>query len=234
MGDNKEGNARRIINEILAQIREGRLISGQVLPSQNELCKIFKTGRGSVREALQALELVGVVEIRPGKGVFVSKFTFNLILNPARLIYKPDIHILPDLLEFRELFETIVVRASIKNATDEDFYRIQENLELTKLYCDRKDIEQFTKMDYTFHRRLTESTHNKVIETNFEIIYPLLKYSIEETTKIPGVMAGTYREHEKIFNYIKSKDIKNAVSSMIKHMRFVKKYVDRMVKQENR
>ena len=109
MENNKEGNPKKIINAIMEDIKNGKFVSGEALPSQKELCKIFNAGRGSIREALQALELVGVVEIKPGKGVFVSKFTFDLIFNPVRLIYKPDISILPDILVFRELFETIEI-----------------------------------------------------------------------------------------------------------------------------
>jgi len=227
--NNKEGNPRKIINMILEDIKNGKFVSGELLPSQKELCKIFNTGRGSIREALQALELTGVVEIKPGKGVFVSKFTFDLIFNPARLIYKPDISILPDILEFRELFEIIVVSIAVKISTTEDFNKIQEILDLTKFYCEKEDKENFSKMDYEFHKRLAESTHNKVIKSFFSIIFPLLKYSISETTKIPGVMIETYEDHKKIFNYIKKRDAESAKYSMREHMKFVKKYVNKLV-----
>ena len=213
----------------MEDIKNGKFVSGEALPSQKELCKIFNAGRGSIREALQALELVGVVEIKPGKGVFVSKFTFDLIFNPVRLIYKPDISILPDILVFRELFETIIVSMAVKVSSAKDFKKIQDILDLTKFYCEKEDIENFSKMDYKFHKELAESTHSKVIKSFFSIIYPLLKYSINETTKIPGVMVKTYKDHVKIFNFIKNRDAENAKSSIKKHMKFVKKYIDELV-----
>ncbi|MHB8279657.1 MAG: FadR/GntR family transcriptional regulator [Candidatus Humimicrobiaceae bacterium] len=115
---NKNKAAVIIINSILGDIRQGKLNSGQAIPSQNELCLKYNTSRGSVREALQALELVDVLEIKPGIGTFVKTLSINSFFNPARLRYRPDDNLIPDLLDFRELFETIVVGEAIKKATD--------------------------------------------------------------------------------------------------------------------
>lgn len=224
---NKSKAPRIIIDSILEDIRQGKLNSGQALPSQNELCLKYNTSRGSVREALQALELVDVLEIKPGIGTFVKTLSINSFFNPARLKYRPDDNLIPDLLDFRELFETIVVGGAIKKATEDDMKALEENLELTKFYIDKGNIQQFVKLDYEFHQKLSESTHNKVIENYFEIIFPLLKYCIEEilieTTKIPKVMIDTYDYHKKIFNSIKNKNNQEAIKNVKEHLEFVKK-----------
>jgi GntR family transcriptional repressor for pyruvate dehydrogenase complex len=216
-----------IINSILEDIKQGHLISGQAIPSQNELCLKYNTSRGSVREALIALELVGILEIKPGIGAFVKSLSINSFFNPAGLKYRPDDSLIPDLLDFRELFETIVVGEAIRKATEDDLKALEENLELTKFYIDRGNIQQFVKFDYEFHEKLSESTHNKIIYKYFEIIFPLLKYSITEilikTTKIPNVMIDSYNYHKKILDSIKNKNNNEAVSSVKKHLEFVKK-----------
>lgn len=62
-----------IVMELLKQVREGSLKPGEQLPSQRELAEILRVGRSSVREALQALSAMNVVEIRPGQGTFVKE-----------------------------------------------------------------------------------------------------------------------------------------------------------------
>lgn len=216
-----------IINNILEDIRQGNLTSGQAIPSQNELCLKYNTSRGSVREALIALELVDILEIKPGIGAFVKTFSINSFFNPVRLKYRPDDNLIPDLLDFRELFETIVAGEAIKKATEDDMKALKENLELTKFYIDKGNIQQYAKLDYEFHEKLSESTHNKIIMSYFEIIFPLLKYSITEilieTTKIPDVMIDSYNYHKKIFNSIKNKNNQEALKNVKEHLEFVKK-----------
>jgi len=218
---------RIIIDHILDDIRKGILVSGQMLPSQNELCEIYHCGRSSVREALQALELVDVIEIKPGIGAFVKNLSINSFFNPARLNYKPDDNIIPDLLEFREIFETMVVEASIDNANEKDLKDLEENLDLIDFYIKKENKNEFVRLDYQFHKKLSEATHNKVIKNYFEIIFPLLKYCMTEilieTTVIPGVMQDTYKDHRNIFEAIKAKNKRRAVQYVRDHLKFVKK-----------
>jgi GntR family transcriptional repressor for pyruvate dehydrogenase complex len=226
-----------IINNILEDIRQGHLISGQAIPSQNELCLKYNTSRGSVREALIALELVGILEIKPGIGAFVKALSINSFFNPAGLKYRPDDSLIPDLLDFRELFETIVVGEAIRKATEDDLKALEENLELTKFYVDKENILQYVKLDYEFHEKLSESTHNKIIYKYFEIIFPLLKYSITEilikTTRLPNVMIDSYNYHKKIFDSIKNRNNTEAVNNVKEHLEFVKKNFEIISRDEN-
>lgn len=224
---NKNKTPNIIINSILEDIRNGNLVSGQALPSQKELCLIYNTSRGCIREALLALELVNILEIKPGIGAFVKTLSINSFFNPAGLKYRPDDNLIPDLLDFRECFEAIVVEEAIKKANEDDMKALEENLELTKFYIDKGNITQYVELDYEFHKKLSESTHNKIIEKFFEIIFPLLKYSITEilisTTKLPNVMIDTYNYHKKIFESIKNKNSQEAVYNIKEHIEFVKK-----------
>jgi DNA-binding FadR family transcriptional regulator len=173
------------------------------------------------------LELVDILEIKPGIGTFVKNFSLNSFFNPAKLKYRPDDELIPDLMDFRELFEAIVVEEAVNKATQDDLKELEENLELTEFYINKENKQQFVKLDYEFHQKLTESTHNKVIKNYFETIFPLLKYCISEilieTTKIPRVMIDSLNQHKKIFESIKSRNSQNAIISIKEHLEFAKK-----------
>ena len=63
--------AETIVNQVKERILEGQLIPGQKLPSERELAEQLSVGRSSVREATSAMVALGIVEIRPGEGVFI-------------------------------------------------------------------------------------------------------------------------------------------------------------------
>lgn len=221
----KDKLSTTIYTNIIEDIRQGKLSSGQMIPSQNELCRKYNASRGCVREALSALEIVGILEVRPGIGAFVKKLTINSFFNPAKLKFKPDKDLVWDILSFRELFETIVVEEAVKKATNDDIKHLEENLGLTKFYIERDDIQKFVQQDYEFHEKLSESSHNEIIYSIFEIIFPLLKYTITEilvkTAEYPDVMQQTYTHHKKILDSIKKKNTKEAVKGVEKHLKFV-------------
>ena len=90
----KAGSAktyRVIIDYIRQGIEAGRLTRGQKLPSEKELCAQFNTSRSSVREALSALEYVGLVEVRGGSGYYVSG---SLVVSPEEILYRSSMKVL--------------------------------------------------------------------------------------------------------------------------------------------
>jgi GntR family transcriptional repressor for pyruvate dehydrogenase complex len=74
-----------IIREISKMISDGVVKTGECLPSHKELASRFGVGVSTIREAVQALVAMGVVESRPGKGTWVREDTMNGLLNPAAI-----------------------------------------------------------------------------------------------------------------------------------------------------
>src|SRR5437870_9542061 len=75
-----------IVRQIKAMIAEGRLKSGDQLPPERDLAEKFLVSRTSVREALRALESVGLIEIRPGEGTFVREVSVDALVEPLALV----------------------------------------------------------------------------------------------------------------------------------------------------
>src|ERR1051326_3600983 len=75
-----------IVRQIKTMISEGRLKSGDQLPPERDLAEKFVVSRTSVREALRALESVGLIEIRPGEGAFVKEVSVEALVEPLALV----------------------------------------------------------------------------------------------------------------------------------------------------
>src|ERR687891_891705 len=102
----------RIYEEIVRQIRqmisEGRLKSGDQLPPERDLAEKFVVSRTSVREALRALESVGLIEIRPGEGTFVREVSVDALVEPLALVLLSQRAMIEELFEARRLLEPAI------------------------------------------------------------------------------------------------------------------------------
>src|SRR4051794_2917676 len=91
--------------ELLSAIREGRLRPGERLPPERELMERFSVGRNTIREAIQSLAAMGVLDVRPGRGTMVLSTPKESALDAATLAALLDDQTVLDLYEFRLLLE---------------------------------------------------------------------------------------------------------------------------------
>src|ERR671937_3249214 len=97
-----------IVRQIKAMISEGRLKSGDQLPPERDLAEKFLVSRTSVREALRALESVGLIEIRPGEGTFVREVSVDALVEPLALVLLSQRAMIAELFEARRLLEPAI------------------------------------------------------------------------------------------------------------------------------
>ena len=78
----------RIVSQIEQRIESGELKVGDQLPPERELAEQFAVSRTAVREAIKALRQKGLVEIRPGRGTFITNGTSDTIRNSLGMLMK--------------------------------------------------------------------------------------------------------------------------------------------------
>jgi len=211
-----------LIDEILEQIKNGKLKPGDSLPSQRQFVEQFNVGRSSVREALQALTLAKIIEVRPGKGAIVSNLSFDSLINPAGALFDVQKKELLDLLESRIILELGAVEIAAKRCTEEDIKSLDEKIELMNKNLKEKRFEEFVSADYDFHRILFDCTYNNILKNIFNSVFRLLINSISLTIKVPFAGNKAVSGHKKILDSLKSHNIENAINAMKEHLQDAK------------
>jgi len=156
-----------IIDQILAEIRERRLQPGDKLPSERELIAVLGVSRSSVREALQGLIAMNVLESRPGQGTFVKPRTPTYTWPgagatddggqvSAALWKKMRL----DLVQARLVIDEAVALAAIQNADAEDLATIGRHLAAYTDAMQPPDRERLLEAHNAFHMAIAESTRN--------------------------------------------------------------------------
>jgi GntR family transcriptional regulator, transcriptional repressor for pyruvate dehydrogenase complex len=208
-----------LTDEILEQIKNSTLKPGDALPSQRQLVEQYNVGRSSVREALQALTLAKIIEIKPGKGAVVSDLSFNSLLNPADALFDVKQKDLTDLLESRIILEIGAVELAAFRASDNDIKDLQLKLELMKKYYNEKKYDDFVNEDYEFHHIIFDSSYNIILKNIFNSVFKILVNSISMTIKVEDAGKKAISGHKKILEGIKSHNVVAASIAMQNHLK---------------
>jgi GntR family transcriptional repressor for pyruvate dehydrogenase complex len=167
--------SQKIERKIEEAIREKKLLPGQKLPSEKELCAQFAVSRTALREALRRLSARGLIDIRKGSGIYITELKIEDAINSLHLFY--DLRFNSDLIlkiiEVRRLFEPEIARLAARNRTEDDIKTLRNNqLELEKCNSDNTQLE--VDLINRFHMNLSNSTGNPIVIISMEPVYSLL------------------------------------------------------------
>ncbi len=213
--------AELVATQLLALVQSGSLKPGQQLPPERELATTLEVSRPSLREALRALSLLGVLTIRQGGGVFVSSLDPESLLAPLHFFVSLDVKNVEDLFEARIIIEAEVARIAAIKMSEENLAALKKcvDFEVHEL----ADEDEFIASDVRFHKLLFESVDNVFMQRFATSLHVLGKASRELTGHIPGVLQQSLHDHERIVSAIELRDADAAADAMKIHLENVRK-----------
>ena len=162
----------KIVEQVRDLIKEGKLKPGDKLPPEQVLAEKFGTSRPSVREALSALEILGITESRGGKGNFIKD-------TPRSPLYEQKVMELEEeespfeLLEARKAVEIEIAELAAKKATTKDIDAISESLNEMKGAL--SNIPRMMELDGEFHPSIARAAHNNLLFSMMIYLTDILK-----------------------------------------------------------
>jgi DNA-binding FadR family transcriptional regulator len=162
----REARQNRVFEDVVNQIQEaildGRLKPGDRLPSERDLGEMFKTSRGTLREALRVLEQKGLIEIRLGVsgGAVVRDANTGPMCEGLTLLLRSQMVSLDHLAEFRRAVEGMVTALAAERVKPEDISTLKELLAEAGEYCTRPFRNDFIRVDEKLHMTLAQITGN--------------------------------------------------------------------------
>lgn len=206
-----------VAEEIRARILAGTLRNGDRLPTVEGLARQFQVSRGSVREALQALAALGLVDVRHGRGTFVRAGSaaadgFSGWIREQR-------YALQELCELRVAVETTAAHLASVKASAADLEAIAQALQQMRGGVD--DLPEIVRFDTIFHQRITRASRNRLLEQAMTKTHHLLAEVRCRTLALPGEVDRAVRAHERILDALRGRDPHGAARAMREHLRAV-------------
>lgn len=215
----------RLSNEIVAQLQrlfiDGALNPGDRLPPERELAEKLGVSRNSLREAIRALEVLGIVEVRHGDGTFVKSIDIATFLSPVFSVLLEKKYFLIEVLEFRRILEPPICRLAAERATDEDLAQLREILDRQGQRV--REGQPAIDEDMLFHRGIAMATHNDVMRSTIELISSLL-HEFREVWASSRPARST-EAHRKVLEAIAAADGDGAAVAMEEHIQHVEMLV---------
>ncbi len=214
-----------VAGKIIQAINKGKLKRGDRLPSVSELAKELNVGQSSVREALKELQLTGVVDIRHGKGIFVSEVDIGSVLKDLShllILKKPDILYL---MEARKIVEYGTVRLAAQRASQEDLKELYQLIQ--RMQSELDEPENFIKDDLDFHLKLAEASKNPILPTFLNSIRNLFLQEQEVVVRLPSAAERASKYHMRIYEAVKDRDVEKAVRMVEEHLIDIEKAISK-------
>ena len=212
----KESVSEQVFNQMKDQILNGAWTPGQKLPSETELAKIFNVSRVTIRNALQRLSTMGLIETRFGEGSFVIEAKLG---EQVKNVLIPNVYLQPhsahEVLQFRCAIEVETAGLAAEFATDKDIEKLKE-IHQKQTGC-TNDYVTFADLDLDFHYVIALATGNSLIIATYEILYEILRSAMIKTVSSLGSDIGV-PFHEKLIEAIEAHDSHTAIVTMKAHM----------------
>lgn len=227
--DLKPIKTKRIYEEIIEQIRilvtEGHLHPGDRLPSERDLAEQLNVSRASVREALSALELMGLLEIRSGEGTFIKKINIEAIITPLAWVLSMEKDDIIELLEVRKMIEVQAVALAAMRAEPENLRELEAYL--NTMIEDLKNERLGEDADLNFHYAIAKASQNKILirlmNAISDTMHQTLKASRIKLYEGEGMLERLNMEHSQVFQAVQSRNVELASTLMMKHLAGVEK-----------
>lgn len=214
----------QVVEQIKAMIISGILKKGDKLPTERELAEQLQVSRASIREAIRALEVIGLVESRQGAGNYIKESFEQSLFEPLSMMFMLEKGNPHDIYEIREALELQTAMLAAKRITDEEI-EILENIIRNIKQCE--DEDESVILDKAFHYTIAKASNNVLIISVLDVISQLIDEFIKDSRK--KILSGkTKRErltaqHECIFEAIRQRNPEGAIKAMKGHFDLIEK-----------
>ncbi len=221
-----------IYRKLVSHIIRGVWKPGTRIPAERQLGQQLGVGRASLREALKALEIMGLIETRLGDGTYVcqrSEFLSKPLLWAITSSSETEVY---ELVEARKLIETELAGLAAERATADDLKEIGKHLD--RMERSPQAPSELLQADIEFHLAIGEAAHNSILMNALNLIRNLLQEWIGRTLQEPGVYTRALEHHKAIFFAVAKKNVPAARAAMLAHLEeMARLYIQAQDKQKD-
>jgi GntR family transcriptional regulator, transcriptional repressor for pyruvate dehydrogenase complex len=222
-----------IIDQMISAIFSGNLSAGGKLPPERALAQAFGVGRQALREAIQKLQGMGLLEVRKPQGTFVRDLTADVLRQSLTRIFDGDVGSFLHFLDIRKWMEAMTAAEAAGRATTEDLGRIETTLPRLQTAASEDDREALDEADVAFHMAIVAATHNgplvHLVDTFGDIMWAShgLRLAVLRAHNLRTIC----EEHAAISEAIRGRAPERARDAMLHHIEMIRSRVERMYGQ---
>jgi len=205
-----------IANRMLTQIREQELRPGDKLPPERDLARMLDVSRPVVREALRALALMRVVDIRQGDGTYITSLEPQHLVSHLDFVFSKDPVALVQLLEARRVVEAGNARLAATRIDGPALAALEALVAELEACVD--DPDRFRELDIELHTAVCAAADNFLLLQFMSILAALGRVSRERTGGVRAVRESSLGDHRRLLEALRAHDPDAAERAMLDHL----------------
>jgi GntR family transcriptional regulator, transcriptional repressor for pyruvate dehydrogenase complex len=217
----REAVPQQIVSRLLDLIQQRHLGPGDRLPAERELAASMGVSRSSLREALRALTVLGVTDMRHGTGTYVSSLEPELLVRPLSFVLALSEQASDQLFEARKVVEPAMAALAAGRIDDDTVDRLDACVARARAAIG--DAEAFMETDLELHDAIREAAGNAILGRFMESIRALGLASRRRTGARRAVQEQTVKDHRAIVKALRARDAGKASAAMLRHLEHVER-----------
>ncbi len=213
----RAGITELVVQRIKELLERGELKAGSRLPPERELADMLNISRPSLRTALKALSVMGIINAKPGAGTYIAESLPEVFTEPMRFMTLINNTSDEELFEARRIIEAGLAELAAERAAEEDIKAL--NVEIDGMRSTTDDPENYLKHDVRFHQAIARAANNKLMSGVMDTIAQLLFHIRRQTITHASDLEEAIEWHQKIVEAIKKHDPKRAKEMLSGHLR---------------
>jgi len=220
----------RAAEQILSAVKTGRYREGEKLPSERELSEIMGVGRNSVREALCALSIAGVVRTRVGDGTYVAASARRTVSNGIGALQQSGIDVL-DIWRAKEEIEVLLLKDAIQKATRDEVEM------LSQILADMREAalggipERYSLSNIAFHLHIAGIAGQSALRRAENLLLRVTQqiYRLSDVMGSEFLAEHLYRAyitHKEILRVLQARKDSEVELVMREHFKEVRRYLE--------
>lgn len=220
-----------VVEQIKRFLLSDRIVIGEKLPTEKELCETLKVGRSTVREAIRALQVMGYVKIHPGRGAFLAAKQLDEA-SPSTVSWFATNKIqVEDIVEVRIALETLAARLAVVRATDADLNALDRvRLEYEEALFN-SEYDKLGKLDELFHQTMVDAAKNPILISINKMIGGAFAEFRNNSFGIKEHAANAVIPHRDILNALQARDADLAQVFVLRHLEKIREDRDKTIKK---
>jgi GntR family transcriptional repressor for pyruvate dehydrogenase complex len=205
-----------VAKRMIQLLMDNHYKAGEQLPSEHELASQFNVGRGTIREAIKALAIVGFLRAERGRGTFVADRS-GFLVGPIALGFDSSLP-LDSLIDARKLIEVQIARLAARRSNRNSIRAMEEHLALMRQGAESGNSEEYLRGDVAFHFDIADTAQNPVLTQFLTLIRNLMQQWVSLVGGMSGVAEEALKQHRDILDAIATGNERLAGQAMEIHL----------------
>lgn len=211
------GITELVVQRIKQLLEQGELKAGSRLPPERELAESLNISRPSLRTALKALSVMGIIRAKPGAGTYIAESLPEIFNEPMHFMTLIHNISYEELFEARRIIESGLAGLAAERATQSDLEALEAEVKGMRERLD--DPEGFLKHDVGFHQAIAQAANNLVMSGVMETVAQLLYHIRRQTIAGANDLEEALNWHERIYDAIRDRNAAQAKETIAAHLR---------------